>query len=226
MAISLIRVTILYIVIIAVIRLMGKRQIGEMQPSELVVTIFISEIAALPLQDNSIPILTTVILLFALVAYEVLISALNLKSHRIYTLLQGHPVAVIKDGTIDMQALKSLRMTVSDLLSALRQKDVFDISEVSYAIFETNGKLSVMLKPEFTSATAANVGKTPPDKGMPYAVICGGEKIEHAIKEAGLSEKEFQRILNSQHHSNIKSIIILTVSKDGSVYAVKEDGKT
>lgn len=225
MAISFIRATILYAIIICVIRLMGKRQIGEMQPSELVITIFISEIAALPLQDNSIPILTSVVALFALVAYEILTSALNLKSHRLRTLMQGHPVTVIKDGVVDMKALGELRMTVSDLMSALRQKDIFELSQVAYAIFETNGKMSVMLKPEYVPATAANVGKTPPDTGMPYAIVCGGEKIEYAIQEAGLSEKEFDRILAAQH-VDIKSIIILTVSKDGSVYTVKEDGKT
>ena len=142
MAVTLIRATILYVIIIFLIRLMGKRQIGELQPSELVITILISEIASIPMENNSVPIINSVVALFALVAYEILTSAAGLKSNKLRSVIQGHPVIVIRDGKIDAKALKKLRMTVNDLVSALRQKDVFEISQVSYAIFETNGAVS------------------------------------------------------------------------------------
>lgn len=146
MAVLLIRAVILYAVVIFVIRLMGKRQIGEMQPSELVITILISEVASLPLQDKGIPVLYALVPLFVFVSFEIIQSALSLKSRKLRNLMQGHEVTVIKNGKVDMQALRTLRMTLDDLNGALRQKDVFDIKEVSYAIFETNGKLSVKLK--------------------------------------------------------------------------------
>ncbi len=146
MAVLFIRAVILYVTVIFVIRLMGKRQIGEMQPSELVITILISEVASLPLQDKGIPVLYALVPLFVFVSFEIIQSALSLKSRKLRNLMQGHEVTVIKNGKVDMQALRTLRMTLDDLNGALRQKDVFDIKEVSYAIFETNGKLSVKLK--------------------------------------------------------------------------------
>ena len=132
MAVTLIRATVLYAIIIFLIRLMGKRQIGELQPSELVITMLLSEIASIPMQDNTIPIVNSIVALFVLVAFEILTSAAGLKSYRLRSFLQGHPVIVIRDGKIDMKALKKLRMTVNDLLTALREKDVFEISQVSF----------------------------------------------------------------------------------------------
>lgn len=146
MAVLLIRALILYATVIFIIRLMGKRQIGEMQPSELVITILISEIVSLPLQDKGIPVIYALVPLFVFVSFEIIQSALSLKSKKLRTLMQGHEVIVIRNGKIDVDALRTLRMTVDDLEGALRQKDVFDVKQVSYAIFETNGKLSVLLK--------------------------------------------------------------------------------
>ncbi len=150
MAVLFIRAVILYAAVIFVIRLMGKRQIGEMQPSELVITILISEVASLPLQDKGIPVLYALVPLFVFVSFEIILSALSLKSRKLRTLMQGHEVIVIKNGKVDIEALRTLRMTFDDLEGALRQKDVFDVKEVSCAIFETNGKLSVLLKKDDT----------------------------------------------------------------------------
>ncbi len=149
MSILFIRAVILYAAVIFVIRLMGKRQIGEMQPSELVITILISEVASLPLQDKSIPVLYAIIPLSVFVSFEIILSALSLKSQNLRSLMQGHEVIVIRNGKIDIKALRTLRMTVDDLEGALRQKDIFDVSEVAYAIFETNGKLSVLPKNQY-----------------------------------------------------------------------------
>lgn len=150
MSILFIRAVILYAVVIFVIRLMGKRQIGEMQPSELVITILISEVASLPLQDKSIPVLYAIIPLSVFVSFEIILSALSLKSPKLRSLMQGHEVIVIRNGKTDIKALRTLRMTVDDLEGALRQKDIFDVSEVAFAIFETNGKLSVLPKNQNT----------------------------------------------------------------------------
>jgi len=222
MAVTLIRVVILYIMVIFMIRLMGKRQIGELQPSELAVTILVSEIASIPMQDNSIPILNSVIALFVLVAFEIVSSALSLKSHKVRSYIQGHPVIVIRNGVIDYKALKKLRMTVNDLVSALRQKDVFDFSQVSYAIFETNGKISVLLKPEYRNSTAADVEKYPKDKGMPFAVICDGEMLEDVVKDAGYNTAQIQKMVLSNKVPSEK-ILIMCVDSDGVSYLARKD---
>ncbi len=222
MAVTLIRAVILYAIIIFLIRLMGKRQIGELQPSELVITILISEIASIPMENNSIPVLNSVVALFVLVAFEILTSAAGVKSNKLRTFMQGHPVIVIRDGVIDMKALKKLRMTVNDLVSALRQKDVFEISQVSYAVFETNGKISILLKPDYRNSTAADVNAFQPDSGMPFAVICDGEIIEDAVKECSFDETRIKKLAIS-NGVPICEILIMTVDADGKVFIARKE---
>ena len=224
MIISLIRAVILYSVVIFLIRLMGKRQIGELQPSELVITILISEVASLPMQDNSIPILNSIIPLFVLVSFEIILAALSLKSHKLRTVIQGHPVIVIRNGEIDIEALRKLRLSVNDLISALRQKDIFELSEISYAIFETNGKLSVLLKPANKNATAADLNLSPEDNGMPFAVICDGKINNNAAKEVKMSKEEINRII-TKHNSEIKKILIMTVYPNKKSHIIKKEQK-
>ena len=163
MTLIVIRTVIMYLFIMIAVRIMGKRQIGEMQAGDLVVTILISEIAAIPLQDLSAPLLSGITSIFTLVVLEVLISSLCLASVWLRNAVSGKAVIVIANGTIDQKALKKLRMTVDDLLETLRLKNVFDLSNVQYAIVETNGQLSVLLDPSSRPATAAEVQAEPPD---------------------------------------------------------------
>lgn len=220
MAVTLIRAALLYATVIFLIRLMGKRQIGELQPSELVMTILISEIASIPMQDNNIPIAHSVAALFLLVSFEILTSAISLKSYKLRTVLQGHPVIVIRNGQIDMKALKKLRMTVNDLVSALRQKDVFEISQISYAIFETNGQISVLLKPEYRNSTAKDLDIYPADNGMPFAVICDGKIIEDTVTESGLDTDKIKKLVISSKVP-LEEIVIMTVTADGKAFIAR-----
>lgn len=224
MAVTLIRATILYLTIIFLMRLMGKRQIGELQPSELVITILISEIASIPMQDNSVPILHSIVALFTLVAYEIFSSALSLKSDRLRALIQGHPVIVIRDGKIDMKAMRKLRMSVNDLISLLRQKDVFDISQVSYAVFETNGKISVLLKPENRNSTAKDLGIYPADCGMPFAVVCDGKIIEETVADSELDITKINKLVLSSKIP-LENILIMTVNKNGVSFVERKDNE-
>ncbi len=224
MAVTLIRATILYVIIIFLIRLMGKRQIGELQPSELVITILISEIASIPMENNSVPIINSVVALFALVAYEILTSAAGLKSNKLRSVIQGHPVIVIRDGKIDAKALKKLRMTVNDLVSALRQKDVFEVSQVSYAIFETNGKISVLLKPEYRNSSAADLDIYPDDNGMPFSVVCDGEIIDETVKDSTFDISHVKKIIVSSKIP-VEEILIMTVDSKGNVYIERKENE-
>lgn len=221
MAVTLVRATVLYAVVIFLIRVMGKRQIGELQPAEFVVTMLVSEIASIPMQDNTIPILNSISALFVLVAYEVITSAVSLKSYKFRAFMQGHPIIVIRDGVIDIKALKKMRMSVNDLMGALRQKDVFEISQVSYAIFETNGQISVLLKPENMNATAGDLNLRPQDKGMPFAVICDGTVIEDAVEQSGIERSKIKSAVSSAG-MEISEVLIMTVTPHGKTYIVRK----
>lgn len=221
MAVTLVRATVLYAVVIFLIRVMGKRQIGELQPAEFVVTMLVSEIASIPMQDNTIPILNSISALFVLVAYEVITSAVSLKSYKFRAFMQGHPIIVIRDGVIDIKALKKMRMSVNDLMGALRQKDVFEISQVSYAIFETNGQISVLLKPENMNATAGDLNLRPQDEGMPFAVICDGTVIEDAVEQSGIERCKIKSAVSSVG-MEISEVLIMTVTPHGKTYIVRK----
>lgn len=224
LAVTIVRATVLYAVVIFLIRVMGKRQIGELQPAEFVITMLISEIASIPMQDNTIPILSSVTALFVLVAYEVITSAVSLKSYRFRVFMQGHPVIVIRDGKIDLKALKKMRMSVNDLVSALRQKDVFEVSRVSYAIFETNGQISVLLKPEYENATAKDIGSKPKNNGMPFAVICDGAIIDDALEQSGIECRKVKKAVASAG-MDISDVLIMTVTPNGKTYIVRKDAE-
>lgn len=222
MPIILIRAAILYFAVVFMVRLMGKRQIGELQPSELVVTILISEIASLPMQDTSISVLSSVASLILLVSFEIITSAINLKSSKLRTIMQGHPIIVIRSGKIDVKALKKLRLTVNDLLSALRQKDIFEISQVSYAVFETNGKMSVLLKPEFRTSTAKDLNLKPQDEGMPFAVVCDGKLHKKAVSESGMSVELINEIITKQK-IDMEKILLMTINSKNKTHIIKKE---
>ena len=135
---TIIRTFIIYCAVSLCVRLMGKRQLGQLQPGELVITILISEIAAMPIGDNNVPILNSIIPLFLLVSFEIINSLIDRKSVRFRHLTEGRPITIIRNGELLQKELKELRFTINDVLLALRQKDVFDIEEVEYAVVETN----------------------------------------------------------------------------------------
>lgn len=148
MLISIIRTIVLYAFVIFAIRIMGKRQISDMQPSELVATLIISNIASLPMQNTSQPFFSGVIPVVILVALEIITSAFMLKSSKFRRLVCGNPIVVIRDGVILQNQMRRLRLSNEDLFTQLRQQDVFNIEDIQYCIVETNGSISVLKKPE------------------------------------------------------------------------------
>lgn len=221
----IIRTFIIYCAVTIFVRLMGKRQLGELQPGELVITLLVSEIAASPVIDNSIPLLNSIIPLMLLVGFEIISSLINMKSVRFRYITDGKPITVIRNGEIDQKQLKKLRFTTNDLLSALRQKDVFNIEDVEYAIVETTGMLSVLLKPEKRSSTPKNYDKPEKDTGMPCAVVIDGKIININFEDCGVTLEE---IKNKIKHSklNMKDIMLMTVDKNKQYYIViREDAK-
>ncbi|MCQ2463279.1 MAG: DUF421 domain-containing protein [Clostridia bacterium] len=222
---ALLRGLIIYLTVTLSVRLMGKRQISDLQPYDLVITILISEISAIPLQDNSLPMINTVAVVLMLVSIEIIISYISLHSKKLRRLLDGNSVPVIKDGKIDLSEMRKLRMSAEDLLSALRQKDVFDISDVSCAYVETNGALSVLLKSGKSPCTPEDMDiKTAP--AFPAcAVISDGKADERELAVCQMSRKRLTEILNSMHiHES--DVFIMTATKDGKINVIKtEEGR-
>ena len=154
MLIVFFRVLLIYALIIVSLRLMGKRQIGQLQPSELVVTILVSNIATMAIEDNNVPLVSGIIPILTLVSFDVIISALTLRYKKMRRLVSGTPRVIIRDGKIDQQQLKELRFTIDDMREELRGKDIFDIRDVAFAIVETTGTLSVYPKFQAQPVTA------------------------------------------------------------------------
>jgi len=204
---------------------MGKRQIGDMQPNELVVTLLISEIAALPLQDPSQPILNGIIAVFVLVILEILISFITMKSYAIRKLMNGKSVIVIEHGKIDQKAMKKLRMTVLDLVELLRGQNVFDISTVAFAVLEVNGDLNVLLKSDFQPATVSDLSLKSQEAQMQIPVISDGKIIADAVSSINKTSKEIKEILNSQSVTEA-NVFLMTMSRDGKMNIICKEKKS
>lgn len=222
MTVTVIRTVILYFVIVLGMRLMGKRQLGELQPTELVVALLISDLASIPMQDNGLPLLDGIIPILVLVALEILISCLMLKFPLISRLVGGTPMPVIKDGRIDETVMRRLRISVDDLAESLRQQNIFDLRQVQYAIAETNGHISAFCYPEFQSASVGDVTAPPPDTGMPVVVVSDGQISAWGLKLCDLDEAWLRQTLKKKKCA-LGDVFILTASKSGEVFLLTRE---
>lgn len=219
---TVIRTVILYFVIIFAIRLMGKRQIGDLQPSELVITILISEIAAIPIQDLDIPLIYGILATLTLVILEMLTSLLAMKSLNLRKLLYGRSAIIIEDGVIDQKMMRKLRVTVPDLMEVLRNQEVFDMDQVAYAILETNGQMSVLLKPEYQTATANDIAGIHEQDAAPCLIVSDGKPLVNAMKSCNITKTEVKCKLN-ERGIDLKDVFLMTYDKSGKVTVVKKD---
>ena len=219
-----IKTALLYFFMILIIRVMGKRQVGQLQPGELVITIMISEIATSPIENSDKSMLQAIIPVAVLAVLEIAVSFASLKIIRLRELLQGHAVIIIRDGIPDRKQLSRLRYSMDDLLESLRQKDVFDINDVQYAIAETDGSLSVMLRPEKRTATVSDVNAEPENNGLPRIIISDGRMISSQIEKSPLKEKDIERILK-KHKVSRKDVLLLTSDDNGNINLIKQPGR-
>lgn len=222
MAVSLIRTIILYVIIIFAIKLMGKRQISDLQTSELVITILISNIAAVPMQNTEQPLLTGVVPIGVLVCCEIFVSFLMLKNSNIRKLICGKPIIVINEGKVQQDSLKYLRLSVEDLFEQLRQLDVFSLEDVWIALMETNGKLSVLKKSEKQPPDAATLGITVPKSTIDTVVISDGVICDFSLSFCGLNREWLKGVVEGQN-INIKDIFIMTANKSKQFNIIKKE---
>lgn len=215
MLISIIRTIVLYAFVIFAIRIMGKRQISDMQPSELVATLIISNIASLPMQNTSQPFFSGVIPVVILVALEIITSAFMLKNSKFRRLVCGNPIVVIRDGVILQNQMRRLRLSNEDLFTQLRQQDVFNIEDIQYCIVETNGSISVLKKPEKRQPTAENLNIQIQDKKIQAVVINDGEILDNSLDLCQKDENYIYKILNKEN-KKVSDIFIMTLDGIGN----------
>ena len=220
----IIRTLILYIVLTLGIRLMGKRQIGDMQPNELVVTLVISEIAAIPLQDSNQPILNGVCSIFVLVVLEILLSFVAMKSMAFRKLMSGQSVIIIKNGAIDQTAMKKVRMTILDLVELLRGQNVFEIEDVAFAVLEVNGDLSVLLKSQMQNLTPKDIDLQPKPATLPLPIISDGKIIKDTCKNLGVTHNELLSILEKEQ-TKVEDVFLMTLDKEKTATIIRKSDK-
>lgn len=224
MSITLIRAVIIYITVILAVRIMGKRQIGELKPHELVVTVLVSQVASIPLEDNSMPLANMFIPILIFVSFEILVSAISMKSLSFRNMLQGRPIFVIKNGKLDEKQMKRLRFTMDDLVDAVRQKDVFDISTVQDAVIETNGTVSVLKKSEYSPVTPHQLSLSVEEESTPISVVIDGKPVTEYFSEEKIRNSEIELIVNSTH-KDISKIMLLTIDDNGNTFIIpKKEG--
>ena len=223
MILSYVRTIALYLVLIAVVRMMGKRQIGQMEPSEFVVTMLVANLAAIPMQDGGIPLFSGFVPIVTVLGVELVLSALSMKSIRLRRVLCGKPVILIENGNILQKNLKKTRITLDELTGHLREKDVLDLQSVQYAILETNGNLSVFPFPEARPASAKEAGISTQKQAIPITVISDGVLMERNLAQTGKNQKWVENILK-KHQAKVEETWLLTVDgNDKTVFFRKEE---
>lgn len=212
MIISVIRTLILYILVIGAIRAMGKRQLSDMQTSELVITMIIADIASIPMQNISQPLLSGIIPVLILVCAEIFISILMLKSPKIRKAVCGKPEIIIENGVLRQDILRKLRLSTEDLSVLLRQQGVFSIDEIQYCIIETNGQISILQKTPFRSPTLKDMEINIKDDGLSSVVLSDGEYLFSSMEICGIDKKWIDEVLRCEK-LNADEVMMMTVNR-------------
>lgn len=222
MAIVLIRAVILYATITFSLRLMGKRQLGELQPSELVVTILISNIAAIPVEDSSVPMIMGIVPILTLVCLDVIMSGIMLKSSRVRKLMIGSPRIIVSEGEILQNEMKRLRYTVDDLFEAMREQQIFDITQIQYAIVETTGKINFLQKKDYQAAEKQDISAGGSTKNPPSVIIRDGIVDHEQLRLLDLGDQWLTKILR-ENNIGEKGVFLMTSDSGGSYTIVKKE---
>ncbi len=217
-----IRTSVLYLCVVVALRLMGKRQLGELQPSELVVALMIADVAAIPIESDGIPILRGIIPVFTLVLLEFLLSMLVLKSVTLRKIITGTPTEIIKDGKFDEKKLKRLRITFDDVMEQLRLSGYSSISEIDGAIIETNGQMSIIPKEANRPLVCGDLNLSPPQTHNSLAVISDGKLRKSNLAKAGYDEKWLRSKLRSYNIQDYSKVAFLTIDNNEISLQIKE----
>lgn len=225
MLVGIVRTIILYLIIVLVLRLMGKRQIGQLQPFELVIILMISELAAIPSQDTGIPLVAGLLPVLVLLLLGVTISQISLKSEKARALICGTPTVLIDKGYILEDELRKLRYNLSDLLEQLRVKNVPDIADVEYAILETNGQLSVIPKAMRRPVNSEDLKLQTAPEALPYTLIMDGVLQNKSFPKANVTMPWLEKELHKANIDNYKKVLIASVDAHGKLFVQAKASK-
>lgn len=219
------RTVILYFILMVGLRLMGKRQIGELEPSELVLTLIISDLAAVPMQDFGIPLVNGLFPIITLLCMSMLLSFFSLKSIRFRGLVCGHPTVIIREGKVLQQNMARNRFTVDELYEQLRCQGYSDLSAVKYAILETSGQVSVLPYTKDSPVTPQVMGRqVKDDVTLPILLINDGHVLSHNLRGSGYDRKWLDKQLKSQRLTSPGQVFLMTVDEAGTVVCVAKEG--
>ena len=222
MLITFIRAIILYIVVLVVMRLMGKREIGQLQPFELAIAIMIADLAAVPMSELGIPLTNGIIPILALLVMYMIISALNMKSIKFRKVISGKPSLLIYRGRIDEKVLRKERITINELQERLRGDNIFNLSDVEYAILETNGEVTVIQKPEKRNVIVEDLNISPEYEGIPYDLVVDGKIMEENLKAIGRDKNWLEKQLK-KFDAKPSNTLIATLDGKGDFFCQKKE---
>ncbi len=214
----ILRAIIIYCIVLFSVRIMGKRQIGDMQPFELVVTLIIADLACIPMSDSSIPIVFGIVPLFSIVVLHHFFTFLNRKSIFFRKTINGRPIIVIDQDGINYKNLKLLNMTINDLTEGLRSCQCFNISDVAFAIVETNGKISILLKSTSQPASKEDLKISPKKAVLSAILVNDGKIIEENLKIFNLEKSFVEKFASKQKTKNVGDILIFTLNELGEIF--------
>ncbi|NYC95569.1 uncharacterized membrane protein YcaP (DUF421 family) [Clostridium acetobutylicum] len=217
----MLRTVILYFLVVLTMRVMGKRQIGQLQPFELVITIMISELASLPMQDTRIPLIYGIIPIVTLLFLEIVLSVLQLKSEKARIILSGEPTLLIDKGKIDISALKSQRLNINDLMEELRLKNYFNVEDIEYAILETSGQISLIPKTHLTNATKEDLNLKVKQENVPITIILDGKVNTDNIKYLNKDADWLMKELKKNKIDSPKDVFLALIDSKGKFYYQK-----
>ena len=223
MLLAYIRTVILYLTLIGSLRLMGKRQVGQMEPTEFVVTMLVANLASIPMEDSGTPLFFGLVPILTVLALELVLSALSMRSIRFRKILCGKPVILVDNGHILQENLRRTRITADELTGQLRLKDILDLRTVQYAILETNGNISVFPYPAERPASAKEAGIMVKKQPLPVTIIDDGRLISANLHIAGKDKAWVQRVLHS-HNATVSSTFLLTVAPGDQIFWLPKEG--
>lgn len=218
------RSIILYLLLLFMFRFMGKRQVGELEISDLVTTLLLSEIAALPIDDPDIPLTYALVPILLIMCLEVITTWLETKYNPLKKLFQGKPIMLVSRGQVDINALRKMRITLNELISECRTQGIGDIRQVNYAILEPNGKLSVLPKAENSPITPSYLSNNGRDDGILHPLVIDGVVQKQILTKLSISEEKFYRLCKKEG-GEAKDFFLLGIDDFGQSYAIKKEAE-
>lgn len=218
MLITLARTFFLYILVVITMRLMGKRQIAQLEPFELVITIMIAELAVIPMQDRNIPLINGIIAILTLLFIQVTFSVLSLHSMNFRSFLDGRYSVIVANGVIQEQEMRKARYNLDELLEQLRQRSIFDLANVEFAILETSGELSVLPKSQSRPVTPGDLKLETEYEGLPLVLVMDGQVMSSELRKSQLSEAWLRSELEKHGIKSPSDVLIASLNTRGELY--------